>query len=419
MLKLAFQNGRIGPLVAIVVLSLFLSACGKDENMPSESVASAADDTVAEHIEKHLDPKYVCPMHPQIIKDEEGSCPICGMDLVAKIIEDAGDKAPIVSVRGEIIQSMGLRTADVKKDTLWKYIKTVGRIEYDETLLTHIHPRAAGWMETLKVRAEGDPVKRGQHLGNFYSPDILAAQVDYLIAIKQQSNRKASFKIEKARNQLRLLGVPDSTIKQIEERGESQNTIPVYASQDGIITMLGAREGMYMQPQAELFTIADDGRMWVQIDVYEHQLDWVKAGLDAEITVPAHPGRTWEGKVEYLYPELDKQSRTLKVRLAFDNPDGLLRPNMFADAIIYGGPRRGVLAIPEEALIVTGEREAVVRMVEEGKFQPVNVVTGMKQGGKVEIMSGLNEGDKIVTSGQFLIDSESALRASFSRLSGE
>ena len=397
-----------------------ITACSDSDPMqPTETMAEASDDSAAEHIEKHLNPKYVCPMHPQIIKDEEGSCPICGMDLVEKIIEDSTDKAPIVSIRGEIIQSMGLRTDKVKKDTLWKYIKTVGRIEYDETRLTHIHPRAAGWMETLKLRAEGDPVTKGQHLGNFYSPDILAAQVDYLIAVKDRNNKRSDIKIEKARNQLRLLGVHDSTILQIEKAGESQNTVPVYATQDGIVTMLGAREGMYIQPQNELFTIADDSRMWVQIDVYEHQLDWVKEGLDAEITVPAYPGRAWEGKVEYLYPELDKKARTLRVRLAFDNPDGALRPNMFANAVIYGGPRNNVLTIPQEALIVTGERKSVVKVIEEGRFQPVDVVTGMQQGGKVEILSGLNEGDEVVTSGQFLIDSESALRASFSRLSGE
>ena len=403
------------PLMALIVL---ITACDTSEQAnPSETLAEASDDSPAEHIEKHLDPKYVCPMHPQIIKDEEGSCPICGMDLVAKIIEDSGDKAPIISVRGEIIQSMGLRTDTAKKDTLWKYIKTVGRIEYDETLLTHIHPRAAGWMERLKVRAEGDPVKKGQHLGDFYAPEILAAQVDYLIAT--QDKNKSNIKADKARNQLSLLGVPDSTIQQINKAAEPQNTIPVYAPQNGIVTMLGAREGMYVQPRDELFTIADDRRMWVLIDVYEHQLDWVQTGLDAEITVPAYPGRSWEGKVEYLYPELDQKSRTLRVRLAFDNPDGALRPNMFADAVIYGGPRRDILTIPEQALIITGEREAVVKVVEQGKFQPVNVVTGMKQGGKVEILSGLNEGDEIVTSGQFLIDSESSLKASFSRLSGE
>jgi Cu(I)/Ag(I) efflux system membrane fusion protein len=420
MINPGITSTRLLTLFAIAIMAATITACSDSDHMqPTETMAQASDDSAAEHIEKHLNPKYVCPMHPQIIKDEQGSCPICGMDLVEKIIEDSTDKAPVVSIRGEIIQSMGLRTSKVKKDTLWKYIKTVGRIEYDETRLTHIHPRAAGWMETLKVRAEGDPVKKGQHLGNFYSPDILAAQVDYLIAVKDSAKKRSSIKIEKARNQLRLLGVHDSTISQIEKAGESQNTVPIYASQDGIITMLGAREGMYIQPQEELFTIADDSRMWVQIDIYEHQLDWVREGLDAEITVPAYPGRAWEGKVEYLYPELDKKSRTLRVRLAFDNPDGALRPNMFANAVIYGGPRRDVLTIPQEALIVTGERESVVKVIEEGRFQPVDVVTGMQQGGKVEILSGLNEDDQVVTSGQFLIDSESALRASFSRLSGE
>ena len=376
------------------------------------------DDTAAEHIEKHLDPKYVCPMHPQIIRDKEGTCPICGMNLVPKILEDTGDEAPIISVRGEIMQSMGLRTDVVKRDTLWKYIKTVGRIEYDETRLTHIHPRAAGWMEVLNVRAEGDPVKKGQHLGDFYAPDILTAQVDYLLAVKNKDDKHSRINIHKARSQLRLLGVNNNTIKRIEAQGKPQNTIPIFAPQKGIVTMLGAREGMYIQPQAALFTITDNHRMWVQIDIYEHQLSWVKVGLDAEIRVPAYPEKTWEGKVEYLYPELDKTSRTLKVRLAFDNPDGILRANTFADAIIYGGPRHNVLVIPQEALIVTGEREAVVKMVGETRFQPTDVVTGMKQGNKIEILSGLDEGDKIVTSGQFLIDSESALRASFSRLSG-
>ena len=240
------KSGGARVVLAAFIAFTLLTGCEQAEDMPSEPLASAADDSPAEHIEKHLDPKYVCPMHPQIIKDEEGSCPICGMDLVPKVIEDTGDKAPIVSVRGEIIQSMGLRTDAVKKDTLWKYIKTVGRIEYDETLLTHIHPRAPGWMETLKVRAEGDHVKKGQHLGDFYSPDILAAQVDYLIATQQKTKRKSGVNAEKARNQLRLLGVSENTIKRIEERGESQNTVPIYATDGGVITMLGAREGMYM-----------------------------------------------------------------------------------------------------------------------------------------------------------------------------
>jgi Cu(I)/Ag(I) efflux system membrane fusion protein len=158
--------------------------------------------------------------------------------------------------------------------------------------------------------------------------------------------------------------------------------------------------------------------VWVLVDVFEHQIAWIQPGLTAEIGVPAEPGRTWEGKVDYLYPELDPKTRTLRVRLVFPNPNLVLKPNMFADVVIYGGPKKDALKIPREALIVTGERESVVRALGEGRFQPVDVVTGMQEGGEVEILSGLNVGDEIVVSGQFLIDSESSLQASFMRMSG-
>ena len=152
------------------------------------------------------------------------------------------------------------------------------------------------------------------------------------------------------------------------------------------------------------------------VEVFEHQIAWLAEGLTAEIRVPAYPGRVWEGAVDYIYPELDPKARTLKVRLAFDNPEGTLKPNMFADVVIYGGPKRGVLVIPSEALIETGERTSVVTALGEGRFQPVDVVTGMRRGGQVEILSGLQAGDEVVVSGQFLIDSESSLQASFLRM---
>jgi len=176
---------------------------------------------------------------------------------------------------------------------------------------------------------------------------------------------------------------------------------------------------MYVTAASAMFSIADLSRVWVLVDIYEHQIDWVAPGLGAEIKVPARPGRSWQGKVDYLYPELDPKTRTLRVRLVFDNPGLVLKPNMFADVVIYGEPKRDVLKIPAEALIVTGERESVVKVLAEdsGGFQPVDVVSGMQQGGEVEILSGLDEGDEVVTSGQFLIDSESSLQASFTRMS--
>jgi Cu(I)/Ag(I) efflux system membrane fusion protein len=177
-----------------------------------------------------------------------------------------------------------------------------------------------------------------------------------------------------------------------------------------------AREGMYVTPGSEMFTIADLTDVWVMVDVFEHQLAWVAPGKEAEIRVPAYPGRTWEGVVDYLYPDLDPKTRTLRVRLVFPNPQRDLKPNMFADVAIDGGSKKDVLKIPREALIVTGERQSVVKALGEGRFQPVDVVTGMQTGGQVEILSGLDEGDEIVVSGQFLIDSESSLQASFRRM---
>lgn len=395
---------------------ILLYACKQEAPPPSETLAEASDDTALEHAAKHLDPKYVCPMHPQIVRDEPGSCPICGMDLVPRQVDPNQGKHPTVEVSSAVVQSMGARTAPVQRDTLWKYIRTIGRIGYDETRLTHVHPRADGWMERLALRAEGDPVRKGQVLGQLYSPEILAAQVDFLIALEGKSVQVSQRRLEKARNRLRLLGVTEGTINRIQNRRKAQNRVPIVAPASGVMVQLGAREGMYVKPEKEIFTIADLGRVWVLVDVFEHQIDWLATGLSAEISTPAYPGRTWEGKVEYIYPALDPKSRTLQVRLAFDNPGELLKANMFADVVIYGGPKRNVLVIPREALIETGERTSVVTALGKGRFQPIDVVVGMRTPDQVEILSGLKEGDKVVTSGQFLIDSESSLRASFSRM---
>jgi Cu(I)/Ag(I) efflux system membrane fusion protein len=413
----------------MLLLSALLAACGEPDGAlseppsepPSDSIGEAADDSALEHAKKHLDPKYVCPMHPQIIKDEPGTCPICGMNLVERMLDPMTGQRPQVSLTPAVVQTLGVRTAAVERGTLWKYINTVGRIEYDETRLAHVHPRASGWIESLELRAEGEPVTRGQRLAELYAPDILSAQVDFLLSREGGPAGPRGISADKARNILRLLDVPDDVIRDIEKTGEPRNRIPVRAPIDGIVTQMTARDGMYVTESSQMFTIADLSRVWVMVDIYEHQIDWLAQGLSAEMTVPARPGRTWEGKVDYLYPELDQQTRTLRVRLVFDNPGLVLKPNMFANVVIYGGPKRDVLKVPAEALIVTGERTAVVKLLESddggSRFQPVDVVTGMQRGGEVEILSGLDEGDRIVTSGQFLIDSESSLQASFMRMS--
>lgn len=406
-------NKHILFLLVMLTLSGLLAGCLDPASTPSESIAQASQDTATEHAVKHLDPKYVCPMHAQIVRDEPGSCPICGMDLVKKTIDAQAGKRPTVEISNAVINSMGVRTAAITRRTLWRYIQTIGRIEYDETRLAHVHPRAEGWMEKLNLRVEGDPVKKGQVLGEIYSPEILNAQVDFLIALNQSAGK---VRMQKARNQLRLLGVPERTISLIQKRGESLNTVPLVAPSSGVVTKLGMREGMFVKPEMEIVTIADLAKIWVMVDIYEHQIGWLATGQSAEIRVPAYPGRAWEGAVEYIYPELDPKSRTLKVRLAFDNPDGLLKSNMYAEVVIYGGPKREVLAVPSEAVIETGRRSSVVLALGEGRFRPVDVETGMAADGMVEVLSGLEAGDEVVISGQFLIDSESSLQASFLRM---
>ncbi len=411
--------GRRSTLLFLTILmsSLLLPACGKESppaDTSGETLAEARRDTPLEHALKHQDPTYVCPMHPRIVRDAPGSCPICGMTLVEKRqapppTDEPPAGHPKVQLSGDVIQNLGVRTTRVERGDLRKDIRTLGRVAYDETRLVHLHPRADGFIEGLELRAEGEPVHQGQELARLYAPAILSAQVDFLQALAPQPSGVAQVKADKARNILRLLDVPEPVIRDIERSHETRQTIPVLAPIDGVVTEMMAREGMYVSAASDMFTIADLSQVWVLVDVFEYQIDWLAPGLTAEIHPPARPGKTWTGKVDYLYPALDPKSRTLRVRLVFDNPELALRPNMFANVVIHGGLKRDVLKIPSEALIETGERESVIKSLGDGRFQPVDVVTGMQSGGEVEILSGLEEGDEVAVSGQFLIDSESTL----------
>lgn len=404
-------------IVYASVFGLLLAGCSAEDSAkptPTEPFAEALKDSPEEHARKHLDPTYVCPMHPQIVRGAPGNCPICGMELVLKELKEKAKENPVVEVSHSVIQNLGIRTVKAKRDTLWKYIETVGRVDYDETRLVHIHPRAEGWIEKLKVRAVGDPVGRGELLAEIYSPEILSAQVDFLIALDQKGPSAKS--LESARNRLRLLGVTEGTINQIQKNRASQNRVPIFAPESGILAQLQAQEGMYVKPEMEIFSIVDPAVMWVLVDVYENQIGWLQEHLKAEMKVPAYPAKKWDGKVDYVYPDLDPKARTLKVRLRFENPEGLLKANMFAEVVIFGGPKEDTLLIPANALIETGERTAVIKALGNGRFQPVEVVKGASRSGQVEIISGLAEGDEVVISGQFLIDSESSLQASFLRM---
>lgn len=418
-------SGRIGRrrrrgLVLALCLPLLLVAC--DRQPPVATTSASAEETALQHAAKHLDSRYVCPMHPKIIKEQPGTCPICGMALVKKQMDLSAEAYPPVKLSPAVIHKMGVRTTQVERGDLWKFIKTVGYVSYNEDRVSIIKMNTQGWVENLAVRIEGLKVKKGQLLFELYSPEFLKTQKEFIAAQKkdqsgirkQYSQRQESVE---ARDHLRYLQIPESMMNEIARKGKTHYRIPVYATQQGTVIKHNIYKHQYIYPFEELMTIADMSTVWVEAKVYEHQLDWLRMGLFADVEVKALPGKTYKGEVNFIYPELDPKTRALRVRLRVPNTDGRLRPNMFAYVKIYGGPKKNVLKIPREALIVTGERESVIVDRGNGSFQPVDVVTGMQSQGEVEILSGLKEGDRIVASGQFLIDSEANLQASFDRLS--
>ena len=370
--------------------------------------------------------RWTCPMHPQIVEEEPGSCPICGMDLVEKeypaseVTGGASDSRqqepsyPSVSVDPITVRHMNVVVSEAAERQLAGEIRTVGTIGYDEDRLAHVHPRAEGWVERLHVGSIGATVAKGDMLLEVYSPDIVSAQQDYLVALR----RGMDDLIESTRARLELLNVPESTIERVRKQGKVQRRIPLLAPQDGYVAELDLREGMYIRPDMELYTIARRDRVWVNVDVLERRMQSVGEGQTARMHVDGIPGREFEGTVDFVYPELDPQSRTLRVRLVFDNDEGLLRPNQFAEVTLSPAKAPEVLAVPSTAIIPAPGGARVVVREAEGRFRPVAVETGVETGGYTEIVSGLEAGDPVVASGQFLIDSESSIQAAFSRLSG-
>ncbi|MDH5736598.1 MAG: efflux RND transporter periplasmic adaptor subunit, partial [Gammaproteobacteria bacterium] len=367
----------------------------------SQKTGETVNENALQHAEKHLNPKYVCPMHPQIIRDEEGSCPICGMDLVAvkaeekesvnkdkkilywvapmdanyrrdapgkspmgmdliPVYEESEDKntddGPVVKISPAVINNMGVRTATVERGPLWRRIDTVASVDYDESKVSHIHLRTDGWIENLNVRSEGERIKKGDRLFNVYSPTLVNAMEEYVQSLTSNNRRL----VNASRDRLGSLGISNQQIDVLEKNRKVPQTVSIYAQQDGVVVSLMVREGMYVKPDTEIMRLADLSRVWILAEVFETQADWVELGQSADVSLSYLPGRQWEGKVEYIYPTLDAKTRTLKVRLQFDNPDEALKPNMYGHVSIYGGAKKDVLIMPREALIRTGHEQRVI-----------------------------------------------------------
>lgn len=336
-----------------------------------------------------------------------------GMDLIPVYEEDnQGADEGGVKISPVVENNLGVRTALVQRGPFDLQIETVGYVGFDEDKLTHVHSRVDGWIEVLSVTSEGDSVKKGQTLYELYSPALVNAQEEFLSALRS-GNRSLK---NASRSRLLSLGLTPSQIKRLEKRKKVDQRIRETAEQSGIVENLKVREGMFIKPSTDVMSIGNLDTVWVIAEVFERQSSWVQPGQKVEMTAEAVPGHTWEGSVDYIYPVLDAKTRTLRVRIRFDNPDQALKPNMFANLRILAPIAEDTLSIPKEALIRGGRYNRVVLSQGEGRYKSVLVRVGMEAGKNVQILEGLNEGDKVVTSAQFLIDSESNIDAEIARM---
>jgi Cu(I)/Ag(I) efflux system membrane fusion protein len=353
---------------------------------------------------------WVAPMDPEFRQDEPGKSPM-GMDLVP-VYEEMSGSGDVVTISPAIENNLGVRTEKAKVRPLWRRIEATGYVGFDETRISHINTRVQGWIVSLRVNSEGERVSRGDLLFELYSPELVNAQKEYLQAL----TRGAAKLVGGAEEKLRALGMIPSEVAALAKRGTASENIKVIAPQDGVVASLSVREGMFIQPNTTIMSLADLASVWLQAEVFESQTDWVAVGQAAEARLDYLPGSVFSGQVDYVYPVLDPTTRNLRVRLRFDNPSERLKPNMYARVSIYGRLKPYALSIPREALIRTPGRDRLVVALGNGQFHVREVMTGMESGEFVEILAGISEGDEIVTSAQFLIDSEASIAGSIKRL---
>jgi Cu(I)/Ag(I) efflux system membrane fusion protein len=361
-------------------------------------------------------------MHPEVRKDAPGNCPICGMQLIEKregpAVPAAAAATPgsgVVQIDPRMAQNLGVRTAAVTRGAFSHSFDAVGAVEVDERLIFAVESRAEGWVEQLNVRAVGDPVRKGQVIAGVYSPELYSAQEELVLAGRSGD----AGLIAATRQRLLLLGASAGQIAQVLDSGQAQRQTRIVAPSSGVVTELNVREGQKVMPGMPLVRVTDLSRVWITVEVPESLSSWVQRKGRADARLGALPGRSFEGRVDYVYPGLDTATRTVRARLVFDNRDGALKPGMYANVAILAGTQQDALQVPTEAVIRTGKRTVVIVAEGEGRFRPAEVTLGPEHEGTIVVLAGLEEGQQVVTSGQFLIDSEASLRGLYQRLEGE
>jgi len=382
-----------------------------------------------------IDPKtgkkvkyWVAPMDPTYIRNKPGKSPM-GMDLVPVYAEEGEEKEPASTIRIDPVtmQNMGVRLAKVMRKPLTKDIRTFGKITYNETKMYTVNTKFSGWIETLHVGFVGEKVRKGQPLFDIYSPELVTAQEEFLLALQQYKSLSTSpypsiregaqRLLEASRTRLRYWDLTDEQTKEIEKGGRPQKKLTIYSPATGVVIKKLAFEGHYVKAGEHQYEIADLSKVWVDVDIYEYELPWVHQGMPAEMELAYIPGRRFYGKVLYIYPYLNAKTRTATLRLEFPNPRYRLKPEMFATVYLKSTIAGDSVVIPQEAVIDSGVRQVVFVSLGQGKFQPREVKLGVEGNNhEFQVLRGVEEGEEIVVSAQFMLDSESRLQEAIQKM---
>jgi RND family efflux transporter MFP subunit len=423
--------GLIGGLTLLITTTGFDMSLFGEPILTVKKVLAAENELKAGMIDPETGKKikyWAAPMDPAYIRNEPGKSPM-GMDLVPVYEEEGGEKEPASTIRIDpvTIQNMGVRMGRVKRKTLVKHIRAFGNITYDEKRIYAINTKFNGWIEKLYVNFIGEMVKKGQPLFDIYSPELVTAQEEYLLSLQYNASLKespypsiregAQRLLKASRTRLRYWDLSDKQIKKIENTGNVQKTITIYSPAKGVVIDKIAFQGHHVKAGEHLYKIADLSRVWVDVEIYEYELPWIKKGMPAKMELSYIPGKIFTGKVLYVYPFLTAKTRTARLRLEFPNPDYQLKPNMYANVNLESAVAGDSLVIPQEAVIDSGVRKIVFVAMGKGKFQPREVKLGLEgNDNEFQILEGLRENEQIVISAQFMLDSESRLREAIQKM---
>jgi Cu(I)/Ag(I) efflux system membrane fusion protein len=441
-------------LAAVTSAGVFFAGCSKDGDANTAANASES---------KTL---YTCGMHPQIIQDHPGNCPICGMKLtpirkqagtspaatqpgdrkikyykstmkpgetspqpgkdsmgmdLVPVYDNTANESQTIAIDPSTVQTMGIRIAEVTRGPLRRLIRTVANVDYDETALADVTTKYKGWIEKLYVDATGALVNPGDPLFEIYSPELYSAQTEYLAALAGESGAPSAEDralLDSARTKLKFYDISDAQITELEKTRSAKKTLTISAPISGFVVEKNIVAGQMVEAGMKLYRLADIGVVWVYAQVYEQDLSAVQLGQEATMTLSYLPDRKFRGRVTYVYPTVDEKTRTARVRMEFHNPGYFLKPGMFATVELVADIAPSALLVPDSAVLRSGQKNTVFVALPGGKFEARTVALGMQaQDDMDQVLSGLSEGERIVTSGQFMLDSESQLREAIQKMS--